>query len=338
MSASIGDYALLGDCHGSALARRDGSIDWWCPPRFDAPSVFARLLDPESGHWSIRPATVFEVEREYLAGTMVLQTTFRTDHGVLRLCDGLALGPGERGHGIGFKSPHALLRVIEAVEGEVPVVVEFVPRPEYGLVEPTLVSREGMIETLGGADTLFLVGDRELRVQGSRADGEFVLEAGESAAFGAHYSFGIDPDRPELLDARAALADTIAGWGSWSELHQGYDGAYAGEVRRSALVLQALTYQPTGAVVAAPTTSLPEEIGGDSNWDYRFAWLRDASFTLKALWVGACPDEAERYFRFMGLAAGAPRSGDHVQIMFGVEGERDLTEHELGHLAGYRDS
>ncbi len=338
LKASIGDYALLGDCHGAALVSRDGSIDWWCPPRFDARSIFARLLDPQAGHWSIRPGIPFEVDREYVAGTMVVQTTFRTERGVLRLCDALALGSGERGHDIGFRSPHALVRVVEAVAGDVPVAVEFTPRPEYGLVEPTLISRAGVIQTVGGADTLFLASERDFEVQGSRAVAEFVLTSGESAAFTAQYVFGINPERPEVLDTRVALADTVAGWRSWSELHQRYEGVYVDQVHRSALVLQSLTYQPTGAVVAAPTTSLPEEVGGASNWDYRFAWLRDASFTLKALWVGACPDEAARYFAFMGRAAGAPNRGDHVQIMFGVEGERDLTEHRLPHLAGYRDS
>lgn len=338
MSESIGDYALVGDCHGAALVSRGGSVDWWCPPRFDARSVFARLLDPDAGHWSIQPSIPFEVDRKYVPGTMVLQTTFRTERGVLRLRDALALGSGERGHEIGFASPHAFVRVAEAVEGEPPVSVEFVPRPEYGLVEPTLTSTGGVITTVGGADTLFLVGDHELDVDGGRATGEFVLRKGESAAFTAHHVSGINPDRPQLVAARGALDDTIEAWRSWSALHQSYDGPYLDQVRRSALVLQSLTYQPTGAVVAAPTTSLPEEVGGSSNWDYRFSWLRDASFTVKALWVGACPHEAGRYFTFMARAAGAPRRGDHVQIMFGVEGERDLTEHALDHLSGYRNS
>jgi len=335
---AIGDYGLLGDCRSAALVSRGGSIDWWCPSRFDAPSVFGRVLDPDAGHWSVRPGVAFEVERAYVAESMVLETVFRTERGVLRLRDALALGSGERGHAIGFRSPGALIRVLEAVEGEVPVCVEFAPRPEYGLIEPTLVSDEGVIATIGGAERLFLTGSQDFAVAGGRACAELTVRAGAPHGFTLQSAPGIVGERPAPLEPLAALTDTLAAWQSWSALHQGYDGPYAEQVRASARVLQCLTFQPSGAIVAAPTTSLPEEIGGSSNWDYRFAWLRDASLTLKALWVGACPDEAQRYFEFMARAAGAPRGGEHVQIMFGVQGERDLTEHDLGHLRGYRDS
>jgi GH15 family glucan-1,4-alpha-glucosidase len=335
---AIGDYGLLGDCQSAALVSRAGSVDWWCPSRFDAPSVFGRLLDPDAGHWSIQPAVTFEVERAYVVETMVLETVFRTERGVLRLRDALALGSGERDHAIGFRSPHALIRVLEAIEGEVPVCVEFVPRPEYGLIEPTLVADEGFLAAIGGARPLFLTGAQDFDVAGGSARAELTVRVGEPRGFALQSAPGILGERPAALDPHATLTDTLAGWRSWSALHQGYDGPYAEQVRSSARVLQCLTYQPSGAIVAAPTTSLPEEIGGASNWDYRFAWLRDASLTLKALWVGACPDEAQRFFAFMARAAGAPRRGEQVQIMFGVQGERDLTEHELGHLRGYRDS
>jgi len=263
---------------------------------------------------------------------------FRTERGVLRLRDALALGSGERGHAIGFRSPGVLIRVLEAVEGEVPVCVEFAPRPEYGLIEPTLVIDEGVIATVGGAERLFLTASQDFAVAGGRARAEFTVCAGAPHGFTLQSAPGIVGERPAALEPLAALIDTLAAWQSWSALHQGYDGPYAEQVRSSARVLQCLTFQPSGAIVAAPTTSLPEEIGGSSNWDYRFAWLRDASLTLKALWVGACPDEAQRYFEFMARAAGTSRGGEHVQIMFGVQGERDLTEHDLGHLRGYRDS
>jgi GH15 family glucan-1,4-alpha-glucosidase len=335
---AIADYGLLGDCQSAALVSREGSVDWWCPSRFDAPSAFARLLDARAGHWSIRPNVAFEVERAYVAETMVLETIFRTAGGVLRLRDALALGSGERGHQIGCRSPHALIRVLDGLEGEVPVCVEFTPRPEYGLIEPTLVADEGAIVTVGGAGRLLLTAGGELDLERSRARAEFVLGGGDRRGFSLQYAPAISGGRPAPLDPAAALSDTLAAWRSWSELHQSYDGPYAAEVRSSARLLQCLTYQPTGAIVAAPTTSLPEEIGGASNWDYRFAWLRDASMTLNALWVGACPDEAQRYFGFMARAAAVPADADHVQIMFGVQGERDLTEHELDHLRGYRDS
>lgn len=340
MSAAplISDYALLGDCHGAALLSRDGSLDWWCAPRFDAPALFARLLDADGGHWSIRPAGDFEVERRYVGETMVMCTRFSTPAGQLELTDGLALGPGERGHEVGNRSPHVLLRHVKAVAGEVDVEIEFAPRPEYGLVTPHLISTPLGLETRGGADRLLLTGDRELRVEDGNATARFRLREGESAMFALHHGRPAQNERTAPLDGQSALADTIAAWKSWADMHSAYEGPFREHVMRSALVLQALTYQPTGAVVAAATTSLPEVVGGDANWDYRFGWLRDGSLTLKALWVAACPDESERFFKWITDSAGPAASGDHVQIMFGVEGEHDLTEHELPHLTGFRDS
>ncbi len=335
----ISDYALLGDSHGSALVSREGSVDWWCAPRFDAPSLFTRVLDPEAGHWSIRPAGEFDVKREYVGDTMVLRTLFSTGDGRLRLTDALALGPGERGHQVGERSPHVLLRLLEAVDGEVEVEVDFAPRPEFGLVTPQLTQTPLGLKVGGGADALTLTSDRELlRIDDGRATGRLRLRAGESAMFALHHHIGTLTDQPAPLDGRAALADTIAGWQSWADSHRGYDGPYREQVMRSALVLQALTFQPTGAVVAAATTSLPEKVGGTANWDYRFGWLRDGSLTLKALWLAACPDEAARFFEWMTRAAGPAVKTGHVQIMFGVQGEHDLTEHELSHLAGYQGS
>ena len=334
---SIGDYALLGDCHGSALLSRDGSIDWWCAPRFDAPSTFARLLDRAAGHWSIRPVGQFESARHYVDETMVMRTEFSTASGRLALTDALALGPDERGHEIGTRSPHALLRLAEAT-GEVEIDVEFVPRAEYGLVKPRLELTPDGLQASLGADILLLTSEYPMRMDHDRATARFSLGEGDSAMFVLQHARRVTRGVAPRLDGRAALADTIAGWRSWAEEHRGYDGPFRAQVQRSALVLQALTYQPTGAVVAAATTSLPEVVGGDANWDYRFGWLRDGALTLKALWVAACPDEAERFFDWITASVGPLVDGDHVQIMFGVEGEHDLTEHELPHLAGYRDS
>jgi len=335
MSRPIADYALIGDCHGAALVARDGSIDWWCAPRFDSPSAFARLLDPEAGHFAIRPVEPFEVEREYLAETMVLRTTFRTASGTLRLTDALALEPGARGHEIGLRSPHAIVRRAEVSDGRVEIAVEFVPRPEYGLVVPVLERVDVGVRTRGGASALLLATDVPLELNGAAATARIVLAEGEQAAFVLHH--GSPRARFEPLEPVGALDDTAAGWRSWVAEHAAYDGAYRDAVNRSALVLQALTYQPSGAIVAAPTTSLPEIPGGEANWDYRFTWLRDASLTLRALWVAACPEEGRRYFEWMATAVG-PQRDRHVQIMFGVEGERDLSERELDHLAGYGGS
>ncbi|MEU5907100.1 glycoside hydrolase family 15 protein [Micromonospora sp. NPDC047467] len=335
--AVISDYALLGDCQGAALVSSDGSVDWWCPPRFDAPSVFARLLGSTGGFWSIRPLGPYHTARRYLDGTMVLNTEFHTQDGVLRVTDALSLGAGERGHRIGVTSAHVLLRQVEVVSGAVEVAVEVAARPEYGLVTPTIVETPVGIEISGGADRLTLVADRDLAVDGALVTGRFTLTAGDSAMFALHHRGSADPPTAPI-DGRAALRDTVAAWLSWATLHQDYQGAYREEVRRSALVLQALTYQPTGAVIAAATTSLPEEVGGAANWDYRFGWLRDGSFTLKALWVAACPDEAHRFFDWMAASMGSVEAEDHVPIMFGAGGERDLTEHTLEHLEGYQGS
>ncbi len=333
---AISDYGLLGDCQGSALVSRDGSIDWWCPPRFDAPSVFGRLLDPDAGHWTICPTGEYSVARRYLAGAMVLETNFHCGSGDLRLTDALALGPGERGHEVGHNSPHMLLRRVEVIRGSVEVVVEVAPRPEYGLVKPHFTQTTTGWEISGGADRLTLTCGLSLTLEEGSARGTFTLGAGESTVFALRHR-GAAGTPPPATDGAAELEDTIAAWRSWSDMHQGYRGAYREEVRRSALVLQALTYSPTGAVAAAPTTSLPEEPGGDANWDYRYGWLRDGSLTLKALWVAACPDEAQQFFNWITLSAGALGEG-HLQIMFGVGGEHDLTEHELDHLAGYAES
>ncbi len=191
------------------------------------------------------------------------------------------------------------------------------------------------MRTRGGASALLLATGVELEIGGATASGRIVLADGERAPFTVHH--GVSRSSFNPIDPAGVLDDTIAGWRSWVAEHEGYQGVYREAVNRSALVLLTLTYQPSGAIVAAPTTSLPEILGGEANWDYRFAWLRDASLTLRALWVAACPDEGQRYFDWMAAAVGPPRDR-HVQIMFGVEGERDLTEHELDHLAGYAGS
>ena len=323
---------MLGDCQSAALVDSRGSVDWWCAPRFDSRSVFARLLDPTAGHFSICPEGPFTVQRAYVEDTMVLETTFRSEKGAVRLTDALALGHGERGHDIGRRSPHVLLRSVEGLEGELTLLVEFVPRLEYGLVRPRLLETPDGLETVGGPDSLVLRTAERFTLDGATARARIRIGAGRRFELALHHATGLR--RPEGDDARADLADTIAAWRSWADAHTGYDGAYRTEVRRSALLLQALTYRPSGAVVAAPTTSLPEIPGGSWNWDYRYAWLRDASLALKALWVGACPDEAAEYFDWMARAAiGDPE--EDVQIMFGVEGERDLTERALEHLAGH---
>ncbi|GAA2177137.1 glycoside hydrolase family 15 protein [Arthrobacter parietis] len=335
-SAAIADYGLLGDCQGSALSSRDGSVDWWCPPRFDAPSVFGRLLDPDAGHWTIRPTGTYTATRRYLPGTMVLETEFDCDNGTVLLTDALALGLGEQGHEIGHNSPHMLLRRVEVTRGTVELAVDLAPRPEYGLITPHFTQTATGWGIRGGADRLTLTAGLNLTAVDGSLGGTYRLEEGDAAVFALRHH-GVTAAAQPAADGAAELDNTIAAWRSWSDMHQSYRGAYREQVHRSALVLQALTYSPTGAVVAAPTTSLPEEPGSTANWDYRYGWLRDGSLTLKALWVAACPDEAQDFFDWITTSAGVLRGG-HLSIMFGVGGEHDLTERELDHLAGYAGS
>jgi GH15 family glucan-1,4-alpha-glucosidase len=335
----IADLALLSDCATAALVGRDGAVEWWPGPRFDGPSAFSRMLDPDAGHFSVRPVRTGPARRAYVPGTMVLRTEHPTPGGVLRVTDCLALAPGARGHEIGLRSPDALVRLVEAVGGDVEVAVELAPRTEYGLNVPRLVREAGVIATTGGPQRLFLTGGEDLEVEGATATGTFRLRDGERRGLVVRRVPGIDARPPEPIDAAAAIEDAIAAWRSWMDLHDhAYDGPYRDEVLRSALVVQALTYQHSGAVVAAASASLPEVAGGGSNWDYRYAWLRDSSLVARALRIATCSDEGARYFEWMTRAAAGCRHGDHVQIVYGVEGERALHEHELEHLRGYRDS
>jgi len=336
--SAISDYALLGDCHGAALVSSAGSVDWWCPPRFDAPSVFGRLLDPAAGHWRIAPTDASTVTRRYVEGTMVVEAEMVVDGGAIRLTDALLLGAGERGHDVGYGSPQVLVRRIEGLRGEVDVELELVVRPEYGLVMPSVIAAEGRVEIAGGADRLTLTSDQSVQVQPERGAvvAAYLVAEGDTIVVSLHHRRADEPVVP-LLDGAAALTDTVAGWRSWTAAHAGYEGPYRDQVMRSGLVLQALTYRPTGAVMAAATTSLPEVPGGQANWDYRFGWLRDGSFTLKALWVAACPDEGERFFDWMAQSCG-PIDGRDAPVMLGAGGEHDLTERTLDHLAGFGDA
>jgi len=333
----IADYAFLSDCHSAALVDRRGSVDWWCVPRFDSPSVFGRLLDPGAGHWTIAPADDFEDERAYDGDSLVLRSVFRTATGEVNVLDAAAVHPGARGHGLGLRSPHTLLRRVEGVRGTVTLRVEFCPRMEYGRTEPHLRLIAGGVVARGGPAQLTLTTTVDFTCSKGSVTGLFEVAAGDIAEFRVVYepSFGAAP-----IDADAPLPtldDTRDAWQSWADLHRGYQGRYATEIRRSSLVLQGLTYGPSGAIVAAATTSLPEQMGGHLNWDYRYAWLRDLSLTVRSLWIAACPDEPARLFDWFANAAGKV-GGELFQIMYGVAGERDLTEHTLEHLSGYHDS
>ena len=336
----ISDYALLSDCNSAALVNRDGSVEWLCLPRFDSPSIFARILDADAGHWTIRPAGEYTTERRYLSGSLVLETTFRTETGVARLTDALAFADGQRGHDLGLGAPHEMIRLVEGVEGSVEFTFTLAPRPEYGLVRPLFRRTEFGGQTFG-ANRVFVRTDLDVEVADATMTGVFTIAAGEEQGFSLGWARVEDPAPTPTPPGQVAMRiqKIAAAWRSWENEHSVYEGPHKELVQLSARVLKGLTYRPSGAMVAAPTTSLPETVGGERNWDYRYAWVRDASFTVEALYIGACSDEAEEFISFMTSSAGGRVMGDKpLQIMFGIGGEHDLTERTLHHLRGWRDS
>ncbi|MCU1554339.1 MAG: glycoside hydrolase family 15 protein [Arthrobacter sp.] len=340
-SEPIADYALLSDCCSAALVSAAGSVDWLCFPRFDSPSVFGRILGPEAGFWSIRPVGGHSSTRHYLGPTMVLETIHTAPGGRLTVTDALVLGEGKRGHDLGADSPRSLLRQVACTKGSVDVEVVLSARPDYGVTRPLLSRTEGGILFRAGASALSFSTPVAFELTADTAEARVSLGAGEVLGFAFH--FQADGNGKPVFWSQADIArrleDTVQGWTSWSEMHQNYQGPWQELVAASGRILQALSYYPTGAIVAAPTTSLPEVSGGTRNWDYRYSWIRDASMTLQALWVAACPDEAGRFFQFLSTAAAAQLAGgEELQIMFGVGGERELPERELTHLPGWRGS
>jgi GH15 family glucan-1,4-alpha-glucosidase len=340
-SRPIADYGLLADCSSAALVSRDGSIDWLCLPRYDSPAVFARLLDPDAGHWSIRPAGEYEVRRRYLPGTLVIETTFTTATGEVRLSDAFAAAEGQRGHDLGKRAPHEVLRLIEGVAGSVEMVMELAPRPEYGLVRPLFRRTEDGGRTFGGPNQIAVSAAVPVDIERSTMGASFTVQSGDELGFALHWAAVEDaapmPCPPERVAAR--IADTAEAWRSWEADHDIYEGPHRELVRFSSRVLKGLTYRASGAIVAAPTTSLPETVGGERNWDYRYAWIRDSSLTMEALYIGTCSDEAADFVSFMVSSAGGGASEENsLQIMYGITGEHDLSERELPHLRGWRES
>ena len=336
----IGDHALIGDCHSAALVARDGSVDWCCFPRFDLPSVFARILDPHGGSFDIHPEGVRDVHRAYLDDTNVLTTTFVCEDGVLEVTDCMPVGRFDASQPASVRAGHAILRRLRCTDGAVGVEVSVAPRFEYGRFVPRhRLTSEQTAEIVGGADAIWVTATRGLEEAHERVHARWRLRAGEDAFIEAAWSPSHevrDPDdAPTRADLEAKLDETTAFWRSWLA-RSWYEGAYRDIVRRSALVLKALTYAPTGAVVAAPTTSLPEQIGGARNWDYRYTWIRDATLTLTSLFALGFRAEADGFKTWLERT-GAGRPED-LQIMYGIGGERSLPELELDHLAGHRSS
>jgi len=331
------DYGIIGDMRTSALIARDGSIDWCCLPRFDSPSVFGRLLDHErGGSWRIAPEGAPDGIQYYEPRTNILVTRYETELGVVEVTDFMPCLEWDRQ----LASHHEIHRRIRAIEGRVRMESVFRPRFDYGLNAPRFeLRRYGLLATDGLDEVLTLAGDRRhvWRIDQEAGEARSVLEV--SPGRGAWFVLRYDDDEvwpPERYETNEKLHNTRHFWLSWAEGLR-YRGDYEGLVVRSALALKLLFYAPTGAIVAAPTTSLPEEIGGQRNWDYRFSWLRDSTYTLFALHVLGKFRELDRYMVYLKKIC-RRRNDGHRQIMFGVGGERELPERTLDHLEGYRGS
>ena len=326
MPSCIEDYALIGDCQTAALVGRDGSIDWLCLPRFDSGACFAALLGgPEHGRWRIAPAgEVRSTRRAYRDGTLVLETEYTTDDGVVALID--------------FMPPRAerpdVVRIVEGRGGRVAIRMELLLRFDYGSIVPWVRREDGGLAAIAGPDAVEVRAGVAMRGEDLKTVADFAVAEGERIPFVLTWHASNEP-APPPIDPGLALDETEAWWRAWSGRCTG-GGPWREAVVRSLITLKALTYAPTGGIVAAPTTSLPERVGGVRNWDYRYCWVRDASLTLAALLRGGYIEEAAAWRQWLLRAvAGSP---EVLQIMYGIAGDRRLTEIELSWLPGYEGS
>jgi GH15 family glucan-1,4-alpha-glucosidase len=322
----IEDYALIGDCQTAALVGRNGSIDWLCLPRFDSGACLAALLGtPEHGRWLIAPAgKVKRVERRYRPGTLVLETDFETDEGTVRIVDFMPIRT----------TVADVVRVVCGLRGSVTMRMELVMRFDYGSIVPWVRHDAEGLTAIAGPDMLRLRTPAPLKGHAFTTVSEFTVAEGQRVPFDLTWHPSHE-QAPELLDPDRSLEETEVWWREWSSRGT-FDGEWHDAVQRSLITLKALTYAPTGGIIAAPTTSLPEHLGGVRNWDYRYCWLRDATFTLYALLNAGYEDEARQWREWLlRAAAGKP---SQVHIMYGIAGERRLTEQELPWLPGYENS
>lgn len=331
---ALSEYGIIGDMRTAALVSVDGSIDWCCLPRFDSPSVFGRLLDRRrGGFWSVHPSGPFRSSAAYEPGTNILTTRFETAGGDLEVLDFMPALEWDRQ----LASHHEIHRRLRAVRGPVEVEVRLAPRFDYGRLAPRFdPRRHGLLASDGNGEVLTVAGDRPLdwEVVDGEARATLRLEPGERCWLVLRY----DDDEvwsPERYESEKKLLRTRGFWIDWVSGIR-YQGRYREQVERSALALKLLFYAPTGAIVAAPTTSLPEEIGGGRNWDYRYSWLRDSTYALFGLYALGKFEELDRYMAYLKKVC--RRESEHLQIMYGIGGEMRLPERELPHLEGYRGS
>jgi alpha,alpha-trehalase len=336
----IGSYGFLSDCHTSALVSYDGSVEWLCLPRFDSPSAFAALLDRGAGHFRLKPrGVVVPISRRYEPGTLVVETTWVTDTGWAVVHDALTIGDWVEQAGPGSRpvteheSDHSLLRTVTCIDGEVEIEMECLPRFAYG-AEPASWSGGELGEATARGDgvELHLTSDMELSLDGETARGSVRLREDETSFCALTWGdddLGGPRSAPEALERLDSTEDF---WRKWLRDGDFPDHPWRIHLQRSALVLKGLTYAPTGALLAAPTTSLPETPGGERNWDYRFSWIRDSTFSLWALHTLGFDQEARDFMRFIVSIC---RKDPRLQIMYGIGGEKELTESTLDHLSGY---
>jgi GH15 family glucan-1,4-alpha-glucosidase len=330
VSKPIEDYAVIGDTETAALVSRDGSIDWLCLPRFDSGACLSSLLGDEgNGRWQIAPqGGPKRVRRQYRPGTLVLETEMEADGGTVRLVDLMPI----RGSGGGDNAD--VVRIVEGVSGRVAMRMDLTIRFDYGHLVPWVTRLDGRLQAVGGPDALTLGTPIGHHGEDLSTVAEFTVSEGESVPFVLTWHPSHQKPPPDV-EVEQAVEDTEKWWREWTDANS-YDGDWEEAVDRSLITLKALTYAPTGGIVAAPTTSLPEEIGGSRNWDYRFVWLRDATFTLDTLMMAGHQKEALAWRDWLLRAvAGDP---EDLQIMYGVAGERRLPEVELDWLAGYEGS
>ncbi len=337
---AIGSYGFLSDCHTSALVAPNGAVEWFCAPRFDSPSVFGSALDRTAGHFRLGPrGESAPLSRRYAPGTLILETTWNTEAGWVVVRDALSISSwaeqgGPRELMTGHETDHCLVRLVTCIDGEADIEMVCQPRFEYGATA-ALWSETGLGEAIaeGAGEKIALASDLNLTLEQGQVTGQLHMKKGDSAFACLTWSDGIGPHPRSHPEARERIESSRDLWREWLAQGRFPDHPWRIHLQRSALVLKGLTYTPSGAMLAAATTSLPETPGGERNWDYRYSWIRDSTFALWSMHSLGFEQEARDFMRF--VRDRAEESDGGLQIMYGIGGEHDLTERTLDHLSGY---